>query len=118
MKEEKFRIGKEILTEADCQFDIVIDGDTFVMKAPQPKDFSAINARTTYYMGGAEMASISSEAYIHAVASAHLYVLLIKYPDWWKGVDECYDIDLIVEIYSVFTEKHKAFKERLKKNRR
>ena len=118
MKEEKFRIGKEILTETDCQFEIVVDGDTFVMKVPQPKNFAAINARTVYYTGGAEMASITADSYIKAVASATIFVLLLKAPDWWKGVDECYDVDLIVEIYSIFTEKYEAFKERLKKNRR
>lgn len=118
-KDEKIKIGREILNESECKFEIHVNNeDVFIMRAPQIRDMAMINARRNYYLGGAEFTQVHPDIFRACTAYAYVSVLLVQFPEWWEGVDDCYDSDLIVDIYNDFDKKYEKFKERIKKNKR
>jgi len=90
--------------------------EIFKIKLPNPKMKMEIAKRIGYHFN-CPLDSIPINDVFTARVLITLDTILEEYPDWWRGAIECYDQNLIFDIYNWYIEEEKKLSEKLKKNK-
>ena len=119
-KEEKIKIGQNILSESDMKFPIKTKLGIITLKMPTLSDKSYIIANTNRYLGGVTLQNVMPSQFEFATACATIEVLIDDEttPEWWEGIEKAsIDEDWVMETYYGYLEQLNRFKTDLKKNK-
>ena len=119
-KDEKIRIGQNILSESDMKLPIKTRLGIITLKVPTLSDKGYIIANTNRALGGVNLQNVMPSQYEFAVACATIEVLMDEdtAPEWWAGIEKMsIEEDWILETYYGYLEQLNKFKTDLKKNR-
>lgn len=97
------------------QFEIIVGKGKFFMRVPTRSDMAEIRRKRAIFLG-AGLQSVTEIEVVEAEACAYVDVLLTDYPDWWEGVSNTVDQNLINTIFNKFLKHYDNFQKKLKKN--
>jgi len=115
--EEKVRIGKQILSEDDLSKTVTIKGESFTFKFPNPKQQMMIERDVALKLGGVPLDSVPQIAYNMLRMCTTLDYVLVKKPEWWETAAECYDEDMLNELWERYLKEKDSFRGSIREGR-
>ena len=114
---DKYQIGKQVLTQDDLVKVITVKGEAFKVKFPTPLDQERIERDIAFRLGGNPLDSIPASAYNTIRMCVTLDYIIIEHPEWWKSAGECYDEDLLNQLWEKYLNERDAFRRSLRENK-
>lgn len=113
------KIGNQILTEDDLQFNVTYNGEVFTLRYPTPFERAAIESEIARKLGGYPRESFPAEhlAMVEATAYANQLVVPENSPAWFKSAWTCYDENCIVALYQGYLRFRGNFQTRFRIDR-
>ncbi|MHA2426495.1 MAG: hypothetical protein ACXADB_00445 [Candidatus Hermodarchaeia archaeon] len=111
-----YRIGKEALHEDDLKIPIMYNGETFVLKYPNPAVKATIESEIARRLGGFPRSSFSTEHLAEVEAYVTIDVLYDpkECPKWFEGPWATYDDELIRTLIEGYYQFRERFRTRLR----
>ena len=116
-KEKKYQIGKQILTQNDVHKVINVKGEAFKVKFPTPIEQNGIEREVALRLGGLSLDSIPQAAYNQIRMCVTLDIVLTDKPDWWDSAGDCYDEELVADLWEKYIEAKEAFRRSIREGR-
>jgi len=115
MSEKKYQIGSGLsISDNDRTFTKTINGDSWSLKIPLPPTKMAIARRTIELSGGYTKDQIGESEFEYIRSCVTIQSVLSDSPDWWDGVDNCTDDNLISELWRFYLDSENEFASKLK----
>lgn len=113
----EYRLKDIRYIEQDRQKTIMLEGETFIIKALFPKDQREIARRVAIEQNGLPVSAFSVDDRYRFIRDITVDYAIVKAPDWWRSVQDCIDDALIDTLYKEIQDWTTEFQELLKKNR-
>jgi hypothetical protein len=112
-EEKTYTIGKTILKESELRITLEYNGETFVLKYPNPLEKSQIEVDIARHLGGVPRESVDPDQIAMTTAQCYVADLYIadECPKWFKPW-ECYDEMLIAKLYTEYVTFRGKFQKR------
>lgn len=114
-EEEDIRLGKQILSQEDISKKIIVGGEEWKVRIPTPlakREIERLIARKV----GVPLEQMSQDAYLRIRATTFLDGVIIAHPDWWPSAEECFDEDLVMNLFNEFIKFENEFRGKLKRS--
>jgi hypothetical protein len=113
-KTAEHRIGKQVLTEDDLKIEVPYKDELFVMKYPTPWEKAQIERVIAGHLNGMPRASFPEGELFRIQAMCYVDGLMIPdlCPDWFVNPWQCYDEQLVLELFSGYL----SFRDEFVKN--
>lgn len=116
-EEKAYRIGKQVLHEADLEFEVEYEGETFTLRYPNLLVRNAIEVEIARRLGNTPRAALPAEhvGLIEAACYVAALVELKKCPDWYKGPWDTIDDALTWKLYYGYLSFREELSDRPRK---
>jgi hypothetical protein len=116
MEKENLKVGSFVITDAEREYTKIIGSDSFTLRIPTPLVKTLIGGRIARAAGVENIKALKESDLSLLTAVVTLNEILVKTPDWWKGADQCMDMEMIDTLYTFYLTSENEFQEKLKKN--
>lgn len=118
-KDKTIQLGKNVLHQDDLKISVEYNGEVFTLRYPSPIQRAGIENEIARRLGGLPRESYDIDSLTLIIMSAYVENLYIpdECPDWFKGAWNCYDDELIANLYTGYLRFRDEFRNRVKQGK-
>jgi len=116
IREQEIRVGEFLLGKQDLLKTVTTPRGAFEMRILDPQKKRQVIAETAQSLSS-PLSNVPIGDYLFTAACCTLQNVLVGWPEWWEGVDRCFDEELILELYDRYREFENEFRRRLRESR-
>lgn len=117
LKEETYRVGKQILNQDDVRRVIKVKDEVFRIKFPTPIEQERIERDIALRLGGNPLDSIPASSYNAIRMCVTLDHIIEDSPEWWKTSGECYDEEILAKLWDEYLIERDKFRRLLRESK-